>query len=156
MLLKVPVMQKKDNSLFSRPRMFMQALFLCLIIMLSLPAACRNSVSDCTPSSGGGENNQAEAFRLEIGETTAGRIGEWRIGVGNIFEDSYRDEKGRLHSGPVAGLYLYHPEYGEKEMNAYQGRTFRLGSGWFEVSVVKQPFLGFGKGYVVITSRRRK
>jgi hypothetical protein len=95
-----------------------------------------------------GEGSLAASGGIEIGETTAGRLGQWKVGVGNIFEDTYTDDKGRTHNGPTATLYLYHPEHGERELHAYPGKTFTLGPDRFEVSRVADPF--FGKGHVVI------
>ncbi len=95
------------------------------------------------------ENRNSDPFELTIPETTQGRLGEWRVGVGNIFEDTYRAADGESRRGLVVTLYLYHERQGQRSIDGYVGKTFELDGKRYQIS--KLAYRPAAQGHVVIS-----
>ncbi len=134
----------------ARLSLYLQILLLLMVMFIL--TVCSNSQNKNMEISDQNKKESTMVSQLQIGETTVGRIGDWRIGIGNIFDDEYKNNQGKTLSGPVVTLHLYHPEFGEKDLKAYPGKIFALNVARFVVKKVVDPI--FGKGHVVISRMR--
>ncbi|HMB31545.1 MAG TPA: hypothetical protein VKN82_06960, partial [Desulfohalobiaceae bacterium] len=72
----------------ARLSLYLQILLLLMVMFIL--TVCSNSQNKNMEISDQNKKESTMVSQLQIGETTVGRIGDWRIGIGNIFDDEYK------------------------------------------------------------------
>lgn len=76
---------------------------------------------------------------LTIATNTQATLGDVRIGVGDIWKESYKDEAGAQKKGLTAALWIYvlHDTSKDAKLRVHPGQKFTGGKQGFEVLAVK-------------------
>lgn len=116
------------------------------------------AVTACSNGAVGASERQAREGgamqEMKIEETTVGRIGGWKVAVGNIWDREYKDASGKLVKGPTATVSIVAPGQAEaREEEVGVGSVLDLGeAGQWEVIEVTP---GRGKDNGFLRIRRR-